>query len=162
MNRVFLLDSSGSMYSRIADTIGGFNSFVDEQKTQGGTLSLYTFSNKLKCVFKDVPIDQVTPLKEYHPSGNTALYDAMGEVLNMHEDGTLVVMTDGEENSSKTYTKAHVKDLIKKSKMNVIYAGADIDDAIDLGIKNTHHYDGARTPEMFRMLSQEVSLQRAV
>lgn len=157
MKRVVLLDKSGSMESRISDTLGGFKTFVDDQKQLGGTLSLYTFSDSMNCVYRDVPIEEVNPLVDYKPSGNTALYDAMGEILNTHEDGTLAVITDGEENASKTYTRAHVKDLIKRSRMNVIYFGADIDDAVELGIKNTHHYDGARTPEMFRMLSQEVS-----
>lgn len=161
MKRVFLLDKSGSMESRISDTIGGFNTFVNEQKQFGGTLTLYTFSDRLNCVFRDVPIDDVKPLDNYAPSGNTALYDAMGEILNIHEDGTLAVLTDGEENASRRYTKAHVKDLIKRSRMNVIYFGADIEDAAELGIKNAHYYNGDRTPETFRMLSQEVSSPQA-
>ena len=147
------------MGTRIADTIGGFNSFVNDQKKSGGTLSLYTFSDTMTCVFRDVPIEDVKPLEDYVPYGNTALYDAMGEILNTHEDGILAVLTDGEENSSHTYTKAHVKDLIKRSRMNVIYFGADIDDAKELGIRNAHHYDGSNTPETFRVLSQEVSSQ---
>lgn len=164
MERVFLLDKSGSMHTRVSDTIGGFNSFVSEQVKDGGTLSLYTFNDRLKCEYTNVPISDVTLMKEsdYTPCGNTALYDAMGEVLNKHDSGTLVVMTDGEENASRKYTKAHVKDLVKRSNMNIIYAGADIDDAVDLGVHSVHHYDGQRTPEMFRLLSQEVSTPTAV
>ena len=161
MKRVFLLDKSGSMEPRIADTLGGFNSFVNEQKQFGGTLTLYTFSDRISCVYRDVPIDYVKPLEDYVPSGNTALYDAMGEILNTHEEGTFAIMTDGEENASRKYTKAHVKDLIKRSKMNVIYFGADIEDANDMGIHNAHYYDGNNTPETFRMLSQEVSSPQA-
>lgn len=160
MERVFLLDKSGSMQSRVSDTIGGFNSFVDEQMKEGGTLSLYTFSDRLTNVYRAIPIKDVKPLtpSDYIPSGNTALYDAMGTILNTHNTGTLVVMTDGEENASRKYTKAHVKDLIARSKLNIIYAGADIDDAVELGVHSVHHYDGQRTPEMFRLLSQELSL----
>lgn len=159
MKRVFLLDKSGSMCPRVSDTIGGFNSFVDEQKKEGGTLSLYTFSDYVQCVYKDKPIEEIEEMKEedYRPLGNTALYDAMGEILNSHNDGTFVILTDGEENSSRTYTKKHVKDLISRSNLKIIYAGADIEDAKDMGISNTHHYDGARTPQTFRLLSQEVS-----
>ena len=161
MKRIFLLDSSGSMHTRINDTIGGFNSFVDDQKKDGGTLSLYTFSDIVKNVYMDVPIDEVKPLTvdDYKPSGNTALYDAMGHILNEYQgsEGTFVIMTDGEENSSRKYTHAHVKDLVKLSKLTIIYAGADIEDAKQLNIDTTFKYNGNRTPEMFRLLSQTVS-----
>lgn len=163
MKRIFLLDSSGSMYERINDTIGGFNAFVEEQKEsgQGGTLSLYTFSDTLKNVYRDIPIDEVNPLtrETYKPHGNTALYDAMGQILNDYQDsdGTFVIMTDGEENSSRRYTHAHVSDLVKRSKLNIIYAGADISDAQSLNIHTVFNYTGHRTPETFRLLSQAVT-----
>ena len=147
------------MAPRVDDTIGGFNSFVNDQKEFGGTLSLYTFSDRLHCVYLNVPIDDVKLLtkKDYIPIGNTALYDAMGEILNKHDEGKFVILTDGEENSSRKYTKAHVKDLIKRSKLEIIYAGADIEDAAELDIQTTYHYDGHATPDMFRLLSQTVS-----
>lgn len=163
MKRIFLLDSSGSMYERIDDTIGGFNAFVDEQKKdgKGGTLSLYTFSDHMKNVYKDTPIDEVQPMttETYRPRGNTALYDSMGQILNEYEDseGIFVIMTDGEENASKKYTHAHVKDLVKRSKLTIIYAGADIEDARSLNVPTVFGYNGARTPDMFRLLSQTVS-----
>lgn len=161
MNKIiFLLDKSGSMYERIDDTIGGFNAFVEDQKQFGGTLSLYTFSDSLHCMYRNVSIDNVSILtrKDYVPHGNTALYDAIGEILNMHDDeGKFVILTDGQENSSRRYTKAHVKDLIKRTKLEVVYAGADIDDARDLNIHTAYHYDGHATPDMFRLLSQTVS-----
>lgn len=159
MNRVFLLDESGSMYERKSDAIGGFNSFLDEQKKEPGTISLYTFNHKLTCVYKDVPIDEAPPLTmdSYHPKGNTALYDAMGEILKQHETGVLVVLTDGEENSSRKYTKLHIKDLVSQSKLNIIYAGVDLEDAKDIGIRNSIFYNGANTPETCRLLSSMAS-----
>lgn len=164
MKRIFLLDSSGSMYTRIGDTIGGFNAFVEEQKKDGngGTLSLYTFSDLIQNVYKDTPIAEVQPLtvEFYKPRGNTALYDSMGQILNEYVDseGIFVIMTDGEENASSKYTHAHVKDLVKRSKLNIIYAGADIEDAKSLHVPTVFGYDGARTPDMFRLLSQTVSV----
>lgn len=159
MNRIFLLDESGSMFDRMDDAIGGFNSFLEEQKKEPGTMSLYTFNHKLKCVYKDIPIDEANPLTRdsYRPNGNTALYDAMGTIIKQHTDGVLVVLTDGEENSSQKFTKAHVKDLVESSKLNIIYAGVDLDDARDLGIKQQIYYDGANTPETCRVLSSMAS-----
>lgn len=159
---VFLLDRSGSMNEVLDDTIGGFNSFVRSQEPMGGTMSLYTFNDKCKCVYRDVPIESVEALStnNYVPSGPTALYDAMGQVLKEYtgKNGTLVVLTDGQENSSTKYTKSHVKDLIEVSKLDVIYVGVDIDDAKDLGIRTTLAYDREDTQEMFRNVSESVTV----
>ena len=160
--RIFLLDKSGSMEMQLEDTIGGFNAFVRDQIPLGGTLSLYTFSDSCKCKYKDVPIEEVKLLTKdtYIPDGSTALYDAMGKILKDYanvEEGTFVVLTDGQENSSKHFTKNHVKDLIEMSKLDVIYVGVDLNDAVDMGIHSTLAYEGARTPDIFRSVSESVS-----
>lgn len=161
MARVFLLDKSGSMDSVLDDTIGGFNSFVRSQVSLGGTLSLYTFSDTCHCVYKDVPIEDVKPLTKdtYIPEGSTALYDAMGKVLSENDKGTLVVLTDGQENSSKKYTKSHVKDLIRllSPTLQVLYVGVDLEDATELGVAQTMQYTPERTPDIFRSVSESVA-----
>lgn len=160
--RIFLLDKSGSMDSVLDDTIGGFNSFVREQVPLGGTLTLYTFSDTCTCVYRDLPIEDVKPLTRdtYVPGGSTALYDSMGIILKDYQnrEGMLVVLTDGQENSSRKFTKNHVKDLIEMSKLNVMYVGVDLDSATDMGIKHTVSYDPARTPDMFRLVSESVTV----
>lgn len=160
--RVFLLDKSGSMECVLDDTIGGFNSFLREQVPLGGNLTLYTFSDTCKCEYRDVPIEDVNPLTRdtYIPGGSTALYDSMGMILKDYkdkEDGIFVILTDGQENASRKFTKNHIKDLIEMSKLEVMYVGVDIDAATDMGIRNTVSYDHARTPDMFRLVSESVS-----
>lgn len=159
--RIFLLDKSGSMESVLDDTIGGFNSFVREQVPLGGTLTLYTFSSRCTCEYRDLPIEDVPFLtrETYVPHGNTALYDSMGQILKDYadKDGTFVILTDGQENSSRKYTKFHVKDLIEMSKLDVMYVGVDLESAVEMGISNTVAYDPCRTPEMFRLVSESVS-----
>jgi hypothetical protein len=59
---IFLLDRSGSMETCRADTIGGFNAFVSDQKTLGGKLTLVQFDHEIKNVYEDVHLDQVNPL----------------------------------------------------------------------------------------------------
>jgi len=159
-SRTFLLDKSGSMESILDDTIGGFNSFVREQVPLGGTLSLYTFSDSCTCEYKDKPIEEVALLtrETYIPGGSTALYDSMGKILSEGVGGTFVILTDGQENVSKKYTKAHVKDLISLStNLDVIYVGVDIDDAADMGIETTIHFEPEKTPELFRLVSESVA-----
>lgn len=165
-SRIFLLDKSGSMEMQLDDTIGGFNAFVREQIPLGGTLSLYTFSDTCHCEYRDTPIDQVPMLtrETYVPTGSTALYDSMGQILKDYkgaEQGTFVILTDGQENSSRTYTKAHVKDLIETSNLDVIYVGVDLEDASELGIRDTIHYTGDNTRDILRSVSESVSVNVA-
>jgi uncharacterized protein YegL len=118
----FVLDRSGSMYSCVDDTIGGFNSFVDKQKQDnpGGTMSLFLFSDVVENVYQNKSIKDVENLtkESYFPCGSTSLCDAIGHTIKFAEKDTqnenkiVVILTDGFENTSKKYTKAHINDLI--------------------------------------------------
>jgi len=161
---VFLLDRSGSMEECVTDTIDGFNAFVDSQKEFGGTMTLCLFDHEVNTVYEKVPIEQVVPLttETYVPRGGTALHDAMGHVLKMKlsDDAMVIILTDGEENSSVMYTAAHVNDLVNLKPWKFVYLGANQDAvlaATNLGIKTSLGYDVNRTPELFRTLSETVS-----
>jgi uncharacterized protein YegL len=164
MDRVFLLDRSGSMESCRQDTIDGFNTFIESQKQFGGTMTLCLFDDEFETVYEKTPIEDVPVLTEetFVPRGGTALLDAMGQVLKMQlSDDTMVfILTDGEENSSVTYTSAHVNDLVNLKPWKFVYLGANQDAvlaATNLGIKTSLGYDVNRTPELFRTLSETVS-----
>jgi hypothetical protein len=164
MERVFLLDRSGSMESCIDDTIEGFNTFVESQKEFGGTMTLCLFDHEFNTVYDKVPIAQVNPLTRdtYVPRGGTALHDAMGQVLkmNMSDDVMVIILTDGEENSSSKYTAAHVKDLVDTKPWKFVYLGANQDAVLTaqgLGIQTSMEYDTSKTPELFRGLSAAVT-----
>lgn len=164
MERVFLLDRSGSMDTCLDDTIEGFNTFVESQKEFGGTLTLCLFDHEFDIVYEKVPIDQVVPLNKetYIPRGGTALHDAMGQVLkmNLSDDAMVIILTDGEENSSSKYTAAHVKDLVDAKSWKFVYLGANQDAVLTaqtLGIQTSAGYDANKTPELFRALSAAVS-----
>lgn len=114
---VALLDKSGSMGKVRNDTIGGFNTFVEEQKKVPGeaTLTLVQFSDKCETTFSDVPLAHVAPLNTdtYKIGGSTALNDALAKTVNdvgiklaakpeneRPSKVVVLVMTDGEENKS--------------------------------------------------------------
>jgi uncharacterized protein YegL len=137
---VLLLDESGSMGENKLEVIQAINGFIDEQKkvkTDNPCLvTLVKFSGKVEVVYADQPLNGVHPLTDlqYIPGGMTALYDAIGtafEKFGMYKNVVLVVMTDGEENSSKEYNQLKVKKLIDEHKnqstfaWNVIYLSAD-------------------------------------
>lgn len=138
----FVLDRSGSMASCIDDTIGGFNHFVNQQKLDNpkGTMSLFLFSNDIKNIYENKNIKDVEKLtyKTYVPSGSTSLLDAIGETIKKADTShkpLVVILTDGQENSSKSYTLLHIKDLIemkKKGGWEFVFLGAN-QDAIETG-----------------------------
>lgn len=124
-----ILDKSGSMESRRTDAIGGFNALVDDQKAQPGeaALSLVQFDTSYGVTFTEkAPIDvPALTMETYTPSGGTALLDAMGKTIDatgrrlaaMSEDARpgkviVVIITDGEENSSREFTYPRVNEMI--------------------------------------------------
>ena len=73
--------------------------------------SLTLFDTVVEMKYKGVPLASVAKLDDssYRPSGNTALFDAVGNtVQTVGTDGfdkiITVIMTDGEENSCLLYT----------------------------------------------------------
>ena len=172
MERIFILDRSGSMDNCLDDTIGGFNAFVREQVPIGGTLTLVLFDHEYTPVYKLKPIQDVEPLtrETFKPRGSTALLDAIGRTIKENwsrNQPTVVILTDGQENSSHEYTKAHIKDLVEERQAKgwtFVYLGANQDafaEAGGLGISPscTVNYDVRRTPEAFQALSAAMSSQ---
>jgi len=170
---VFLLDRSGSMESCWDDTIGGFNSFVKDQAALGGKLTLIQFDHEYFMSYENKPLKEIEPLtrETFKPRGSTALLDAIGRALKECKTESIpmiIILTDGQENASRTYTKAHIKDLIferQKEGWTFMYLGANQDaftEAGSIGIApgNTMNYDVNKTPDVFRALSATVS-QRA-
>jgi Mg-chelatase subunit ChlD len=172
MDRIFILDRSGSMQMCRDDTIGGFNSLVNDQKSLGGTMTLVQFDHEYLVSYESTPVNDVLPLNNetFQPRGSTALLDAIGKTLKLYADkpvATVVILTDGQENASTEYTKAHIKDLIDqktKDGWTFMYIGANQDafaEAGSMGIAPgcTMNYDARRTPEMFARLSATLSSQ---
>ena len=90
---VFILDRSGSMGGLEADTIGGFNAFLEKQKKEEGEalLSTILFDHESVVLYDRVDIRKVEPMTErqYQVRGSTALLDAIGgavhHMANVHK-----------------------------------------------------------------------------
>lgn len=111
---VVLLDRSGSMHSIKNDMEGGFNVFLDKLREQSGEayISLYNFDTEYDTVYVRSPLAAAAALT-LDPRGGTALLDSMARCID--ETGArfasmpekdrpgrvlMIVITDGEENSS--------------------------------------------------------------
>lgn len=159
---VCIIDRSGSMQAMKEDALGGFNSFLDQQKkedTKGKDKLTYVhFDHEYEKLLDRVKVKEVEPLtpSTYQPRGSTALLDAIGKTISeltvKKNDTTIVcIITDGHENSSKEYTKDSVKKLIEEKQeegWKFVFACADLeamDDAINLGIPPSQVFATANT-----------------
>ena len=168
----FVLDRSGSMASCVDDTIGGFNTFIDNQKKDNteAYMSLYLFDNEYTSLYENKLISEVSNLDTniYVPRGSTSLLDAIGCTIKTAEktdNNIIVILTDGFENTSKTYTKSHVRDLIEMKEhmgWNFVFLAANqdaISTAQSLGINSNGAmtFDQDCLHEAFEGLSAAVS-----
>lgn len=145
---VCILDRSGSMSGLANDTIGGYNSFINQQKSLDGeaTLTTVLFDDKYDLLYDHIDIKSAHNItdKEYFARGMTALLDAVGKTINLVGERLnktpddekpskviFVITTDGYENSSTEFTHQLVRGMIEhqKSKNNweFIFLGAGID-----------------------------------
>jgi uncharacterized protein YegL len=186
---VFILDRSGSMHGLEADTIGGFNSMIQQQKKEQGEVYVSTilFDNQSTVLhdrirLKDVP-DMTT--EEYMVGGATALIDAIGgaihHIRNIHKyarpedvpaNTMFIITTDGQENASHMYSSAKVKKMIQKQKAKYgwefLFIGANIDaveTAENFGIEKNravnYHADKTGTQVLYKALAKPVSAMRS-
>ncbi len=146
----FILDRSGSMWETIDDTIGGFNSFIEEQQRLENKciFSLYYFDHEYDVVCKNIDIREVRLINRdtYQPRGQTALFDAIGmtirKIIPNDDNIIVVILTDGQENSSREYRKDIILSMIKEKEelgWSFIYLGANqdaIESANTIGINS--------------------------
>jgi hypothetical protein len=152
-----ILDRTGSMSSIRDDTIGGFNTFLNDQKKQPGfaTMTLVQFdtADPYEIIHKFKPIQEVPELthETYVPRASTPLLDAMGRGINdiekciadiKEEDRpskvVIVVITDGQENSSREFVKDQIVKMVKekteKDNWQFVFLSADLDAFMDAGV----------------------------
>jgi len=141
---VFVLDDSYSMQYCRDQTISGFNEFLAGQRdSEVETLvSLYKFDgSKIYRVYSRVPAADMPDLdrETYNPRGGTNLLDAIGEVMFETNDilkkfrndsVNVVILTDGEENSSRMYDNARIKGMVEQAEgaeWTFQFLGANVD-----------------------------------
>lgn len=182
---IFVVDRSGSMTSIAADMRGGFDTFIAKQKETPGDckVTLTQFDDHYDVVYSARPLNEVAALA-LEPRGSTALLDAVARTIN-ETGGRLkklreserpsqvlfVIITDGQENASREFTKERVFKMIshqrEKYNWEFVFLGANQDSittAQDMGISVsnavTFNADKGGTEGLMRGLSANVSRYR--
>lgn len=117
---IVLLDRSGSMKKISAETVDGFNTFLNEQKNSEGEafITLIQFDDRYEVDYKSIPVKEASDLilnETYVPRGSTALYESVGKTineLNTDRDVVFVIITDGQDNVKSEYKVEAIKKMI--------------------------------------------------
>ena len=145
---VFILDRSGSMYNLVSDTIGGFNSVLESNRSQPGEANVTTilFNDHVTLLHDRQPIKSVAPItnEDYCVRGSTALLDAIGQAIRKIDNVQkhtaepyragkvqFVIITDGLENASREYSLPRIRQLIdhyrKEHCWDFLFLGSNMD-----------------------------------
>lgn len=184
-----ILDRSGSMEPTRKDVIGGFNTFLQEQKKVPGKaiFTLAQFDDQYELVYDGVDINEVKELTDqtFVPRGLTSLLDAIGNTVNavgsklstMNENDRpskviFLVITDGAENNSKSFIYSRVKEMVEhqtnKYKWEFIFMGTSSMDTVAQGssmgfaASNSFAYNTTKggTSKLYRSVSASISNTR--
>jgi hypothetical protein len=183
---VIVLDRSGSMQVCKDDAEGGLNAFVEEQKKRPGraVFTLVQFDTEYEFVHRGEPISEIPPFTLV-PRGWTALLDAVGRAIAETGDRlarspeaerpglvAFVIITDGQENSSKEFNKEQIKQMIQHQtdvyKWQFTFLGANQDafaEAGGIGITadKTAYFAAKKTRSAFSAMSAKMGrMQDAV
>lgn len=187
---VAIIDRSGSMSGKEADTVGGINSTLDIirqdlKPDERVNVSIKLFDHEEHLLIRSLNIKDVRPLelRQFVPRGQTALYDAIGSSLTyfmekkLHEPNSytkclIYVATDGCENCSKQFNAQTLKKLITSAQesynIELMYLGANQDailEASKIGIEEGHAINYSETKDecqaVYRSLGNVVNRQRS-
>lgn len=168
-----VLDESASMFGCADRTISSLNEYLQTLKSHKlpYRVSLETFNTDgTKFRYTDQDIREIAPFARalYTPHDGTPLYDATAEMINFiagrkqpQQLAILIVLTDGEENSSRMYTQYQIQQLIRQKQAEgwtIVFLGADLSreqvsqfsSAMGVHTANTMSYGKAHTQDVFR------------
>jgi hypothetical protein len=153
MYAYILLDRTGSMQALWDEALSSVNHYAaDLRSTPDARITLAVFDHALgglqfDVLRRSVPAEawQDVIAKEATPRGMTPLFDAIGQMIALAEQdapekAVLVIMTDGEENSSRELNRRTAKqalDRVQARDWQVVFLGADFarfNDAGAMGI----------------------------
>lgn len=163
---IMVVDETGSMSQMRDSTIESYNGFIDSQissdiesESEKPQVSLVKFATdfsirtweNIEDSFKLGKNSDEKTIK-YSPAGGTALYDTLGCILDSYQhegENILVVITDGEDTSSRKFEAKDIKKRIEKLQETknwiVNYIGAnqdpfEVSESLGINVNNAVGY----------------------
>jgi hypothetical protein len=144
---MMVLDESSSMASMKPQAISAFNEQIKTVKENSNgievVVDLVKFSSEVSVVFQNEKLNKVKDLTEntYNPNTMTAMYDGVGKAIELLKSRSdindpnvsvlMLIISDGEENTSKLWNAARVAEELKTlqatGRWTITYAGANQD-----------------------------------
>ena len=141
-----IIDRSGSMVSMGNEVCNGFNVFMSDQKKIPGIChaTVIRFDHKVEILYDGALLANIPPADNttFEPCGGTALYDAIGTGISIVQQNIkamptppdrimVMILTDGQENSSMKYSQANIaKSIIDRKAIDgweFVFIGANQD-----------------------------------
>ena len=131
---ILVLDRSGSMAGKEQEVRNGFKEILGQilRDAPESLVTTILFDDRIDILYKNKPATSVPEL-DYSLGGSTSLFDAIGiACLQISEDETtVVIITDGQENSSRKYslqnTETIIKHLKRTGKWEFIFLAENLD-----------------------------------
>jgi uncharacterized protein with von Willebrand factor type A (vWA) domain len=148
MKVYILLDKSGSMATQWSDTLGAINGYVQNLPPEtavylaafSGSAFGWNTESDYK-VLRNEPAESFSKVtnEEVSPGGGTPLLDSLAQLLDLAfsespDRAYIVIMTDGEENSSRKYNKQVIQEKLARAEdrnWEVVFLGANFDNVHD-------------------------------
>lgn len=127
-HRLLVVDRSGSIKNILEGQQSGLTDefFPSEEKVEGkATYSLWDFDSEIRCLYSFASLSKVRGYK-IEPRGMTAMLAAIGTAVSAErawiaglpqakrpEDVTVIISSDGLENSWQQWSAAEVKELLE-------------------------------------------------
>jgi uncharacterized protein YegL len=139
---IIILDTSYSMKNHLDKIITGINSMLNNaRKNPDDYLSLIFFNTNVTYIYRGVPVLDSSNITydNFLEFGCTALYDTVGDIVSELSktimNTVLYIITDGQDTSSKKYTKKSVDKIcdfaIKSGRWKIVHCSS-ADDLINV------------------------------
>ena len=136
-NIIFVLDHSGSMSmaQRSLQSINGIASIFENQVAEDDVVSFLLFNYSGQTLINQKPKSSLPDFQSWiktlkKPTGGTAMYDAIGDAFDiaskvgLTDDVWIIVLTDGDDNSSRRYTQKSILKLVNEIReINLVIIG---------------------------------------
>ena len=172
---VFILDRSGSMSGLERDTIGGFNSMIEQQKKAEGEalISTVLFDNVSEVLHDRVNVRDIRPMidRDYTVRGCTALLDAIGGAIHhigivhkyarpedVPEHTMFVITSDGMVNASRRYVRYLLRAVPSKLDFDAVETATQFVIGADRAVN--YQCDSEGTALNYEVVSEAISSVR--